>query len=79
MEMMRPERTTPVPGAGVDLQAGAGAGGGANGGGASAADNGGVGADLLAGDPFSRVDWDAFMQDFDWNFDPNLMDSVVVG
>jgi hypothetical protein len=82
MEAMRPEKMTPVPGGGgLDMQAGGaggaaaaavGAGGGLSGGGGS-----GGGADLLATDPFSRVDWDAFMKDFDWNFDPNLMDTVV--
>lgn len=82
MEAMRPEKMTPVPGAaGVDMQAG-GAGGGAAaavgaGGGLSGGGGSGGGADLLATDPFSRVDWDAFMKDFDWNFDPNLMDTVV--
>lgn len=80
MEMMRPERMTPekmtpVPGGGVDNMqaggAGAAAGGGVGGGVGSGAEN------LLAADPFSRVDWDAFMQDFDWNFDTSLMDNVV--
>lgn len=28
-------------------------------------------------DPVNMIDWDAFMEDFDWNFDPSLMDAVV--
>lgn len=84
MEQIRPDKISPavpVAGAtagaaagGADLQAGAAGAGttaGVGGGG------GGGGADLLATDPFSRIDWDAFMKDFDWNFDPNLMDTVV--
>lgn len=31
----------------------------------------------LAPDPASMIDWDAFMKDFDWNFDPSLIETVV--
>lgn len=37
--------------------------------------SGGVGG-LGAPDPAAMVDWDAFMKDFDWNFDPSLIDPV---
>ncbi|KAK7742140.1 hypothetical protein SLS53_004726 [Cytospora paraplurivora] len=83
MEQIRPDKVSPsvpAPGAGAgagaggaDLQAGAAGAGAAGGGGGGGAG----GADLLATDPFSRIDWEAFMKDFDWNFDPNLMDTVV--
>ncbi|KAJ0118351.1 Transcriptional regulatory protein SEF1 [Diaporthe amygdali] len=67
MEQTRPDKVTPQPGAG------------GNGGMAEGAGNAAVAsaAEMLAGDPFSRVDWDAFMKDFDMNFDPALMDTVV--
>lgn len=32
--------------------------------------------DVAPVDPPS-IDWDAFMEDFDWNFDPNLLSTVV--
>lgn len=44
----------------------------------------GTGADVIAGagagvaDPAAMIDWDAFMKDFDWNFDPSLIDPSVV-
>ncbi|CAN8096979.1 unnamed protein product [Discula destructiva] len=37
---------------------------------------GGAGAGLTGADPAVMVDWDAFMKDFDWNFDPSLIDTV---
>lgn len=78
IEQIRPEKVTPVPGGGNNVAGGAGGGAGADvqstGGGNGAA---GTAADLLATDPFSRIDWDAFMKDFDWNFDLNIMDTVV--
>lgn len=38
---------------------------------------GGAGSGLAGGDPAAMVDWDAFMKDFEWNFDPSLIDAVV--
>lgn len=68
METLRNEKVPPtavaaagVTGGGVDVTAGAGAG-------------------LVTGqgvDPTTMIDWDAFMKDFDWNFDPSLIDTVV--
>lgn len=68
MEQIRPDKVTPQPGAGGNAGMAADATG--NAAVASA-------AEMLAADPFSRVDWDAFMKDFDMNFDPALMDTVV--
>lgn len=66
MEQMRPEKAGhPGPAGGVGSEvAGAGAGAGA-------------GAAAGCPDPVTMIDWDAFMKDFDWNFDPSLMDAVV--
>lgn len=37
---------------------------------------GGPGAGPVGADPAAMVNWDAFMKDFDWNFDPSLIDAV---
>lgn len=37
----------------------------------------GAGAGAGVADPAAMIDWDAFMKDFDWNFDPSLIDTVV--
>ncbi|PSS00905.1 hypothetical protein BD289DRAFT_422914 [Coniella lustricola] len=52
----------------------AGTGGGAGSGTASGAS---VASTLAPPDPTSMIDWDAFMKDFDWNFDPSLIETVV--
>lgn len=36
----------------------------------------GAGGGMGAADPAAMVDWDEFMKDFDWNFDPSLIDTV---
>lgn len=67
MEQLRQEKVPSAPG-----------GGGGNGGGADGAGNGaGAGAGAGVVDPAAMIDWDAFMKDFDWNFDPSLIDTVV--
>lgn len=75
MEQVRQEKVTGL------LMPNAGAGGAAGSTGAGGADvSGAGGAGAGAGgvvDPTAMIDWDAFMKDFDWNFDPSLMDAVV--
>lgn len=64
METFRNENmpsSTAVAGAGGGVDVPAGAGAGAG----------------LGLDPTTIIDWDAFMKDFDWNFDPSLMDTVA--
>lgn len=63
IELLRQEKVPQAPGAGTGV-------GGADGVGA------GAGAGGVA-DPAAMIDWDAFMKDFDWNFDPSLIDTVV--
>lgn len=65
MEQMRPEKCN---------QAGGPVGGG---GGVAGADVAGTGAAVGVPDPVTMINWDAFMKDFDWSFDPSLMDAVV--
>lgn len=48
-----------------------------NGVGAADAAGPGPGTAAAVADPASMVDWDAFMKDFDWNFDPSLIKTVV--
>lgn len=69
MEQMRPEK--------CNNQAGGHAGSGGGGGGIAAADVAGTGAAVGVPDPVTMIDWDAFMKDFDWNFESSLMDAVV--
>lgn len=64
MEQMRPEKMNA-------------AGGGPGAGSVAGPDVAGVGAAAGCPDPVTMIDWDAFMKDFDWNFDPSLMDAVV--
>lgn len=61
MEQLRPEKVNPGPG----------------GGGGVGAEVANTGATAGCPDPVTMIDWDAFMKDFDWNFDPSLMDAVV--
>lgn len=41
------------------------------------ADVSGAGASTSVPGPAPMIDWDAFMKDFEWNFDPSLIDTVV--
>lgn len=70
MDQMRPEKC-----------GGSAAAGGPSGAGESSvagAEVPGAGAAVRAPDPVNMIDWDAFMKDFDWNFDPSLMQIQAV-
>lgn len=51
-------------------------GGGGAGGESVGAGVAGAGGGLGGADPAAMVNWDEFMKDFDWNFDPSLIDTV---
>lgn len=67
-------------GVGTGDASGGGGGGGSAGGGADVVAGGANGAGTAgagAGGAAAMIDWDAFMKDFDWNFDPSLIETVV--